>query len=88
VYVSIAYLNHFPLFVSLNSTFCASCLPPLHKKTVMSDEHTESLQSSMKFLPTRVPKVVLQRVEEEFPTWREIVVSVTWLCADKRIISS
>jgi len=53
----------------------------------MSDKRIESLQSSMKFLPTRVPKIVLQRVEEEFPTWREIIVSVTWLCADKRIIS-
>jgi hypothetical protein len=41
----------------------------------------------MQFLPTRLPKIVLQRVEEEFPTWREIMVSVLWPCADKRIIS-
>jgi len=81
-------LNHSLLFVSWNSTFHASCLPRLSKKTVMTDEHIESLQSSMKFLPTRVPKLVLQRVEEEFPTWREIIVSVMWLCADKIIISS
>jgi len=41
----------------------------------MSDEHTLSLQSSVQFLPTRVPVIVLQRVEEEFPAWREIIVS-------------
>jgi hypothetical protein len=28
----------------------------------------------MQFLPTRLPKIVLQRVEE-FPIWREIMVS-------------
>jgi hypothetical protein len=56
------------------------------KKTFMSNEHIESLQSSMQFLPTRVPKIVLQRVEEEFPIWREIIVSATCLCADKRIV--
>jgi hypothetical protein len=37
----------------------------------------------MQFLPTRLPKIVLQRVEEEFPTWREITVNVMWPCADK-----
>ena len=54
----------------------------------MGDERVENLQSSMQFLPKRLPKVVLQRVEEEFPIWREIMVSVVCLCADKRIISS
>ena len=57
-FISIAYitanLNHFPLFVSLNSTFRASCLPPFHKMTVMSDEHTESSQNSMQFVTTRL----------------------------------
>jgi hypothetical protein len=81
-------LSHFRLFVTWKSTFHVSCLPPLNKKTVMSDEHIESLQISMQFLPTRLPKIVLQMVEEEFPTWREIIVSVMWPCADKRIISS
>jgi type VI protein secretion system component VasA len=52
----------------------------------MGDEHIESLQSSVHFLPTRLPKIILQRVEEEFPTWKEIIVSVMWPCADKRII--
>jgi hypothetical protein len=51
----------------------------------MSDEHIES---SMQFLPTRLPKIVLQKVEEEFPIWREIMVSAMCPCADKRIISS
>jgi hypothetical protein len=40
----------------------------------------------MQFLPTRLPKIVLQRVEEEFPVWREIVVSAMCPGADKRII--
>ena len=33
------------------------------KNTVMSDEHTVSLQSSMQFVPTRLPIIVLQKVE-------------------------
>ena len=82
-----AYLNNFTLCLSLNS-FRASCFHPFYKKTVMSDEHIESLQSSMQFFPTRLPKVVLQRVEEEYPIWRDIMVSALCLCADKRIISS
>jgi hypothetical protein len=49
----------------------------------MSDEHIESLQSSMQFVPTRLPKIVLQRVEEEFPIWREIMVSAMCPYTDK-----
>ena len=60
----------------------------IHKNTVMGDEHTVSLQSSMQFLPTRLPIIVLQRVEEQFPAYREIMVSAMCLCADNRIISS
>ncbi len=60
----------------------------IHKNTVMSDEHTVSLQSSMQFLPTRLPVIVLQRVEEEFPAYREIMVSAVCLCADNRIVLS
>ena len=52
----------------------------------MGDEHTVSLQSSMQFLPTMLPIIVLQRVEEQFPASREIMVSAMYLCADKRII--
>ena len=54
----------------------------------MGDEHTVSLHSSMQFLPTKQPIIVLQRVEEEFPAYREIMVSAVCLCADNRIISS
>ena len=54
----------------------------------MNEEHTVSLQSSMQFLPTRLPIIVLQRVEEQFPAYREIMVSAVCLCADNRIISS
>jgi len=54
----------------------------------MSDEHTVSLQSSMQFLPTRRLVVVLQTLEEQFPEWREIMLSAMCLCADKRIMLS
>jgi len=45
----------------------------------MNDEHTVSLQSSMQFLPTRLPLTVLQKVEEQFPSLREIMVSALCL---------
>ena len=66
----------------------ASCLPPFHKKTIMSNERIENLRSNMPFLPTRLPKIILRRVEEEFPIWREIVVSAMCRCADQIIILS
>ena len=34
----------------------------IHKNTIISDEHTVSLQSSMQFLPIRLPIIVLQSV--------------------------
>jgi hypothetical protein len=37
----------------------------IHKNTG-SDEPTVSLQSSLQFLPTRLPVVVLQGVEKQF----------------------
>ena len=57
-----------------------------HKNTVMSDENSVNLQSSMQFLPTRLPIILLQRVEEEYPAYRENMVSAMCLCADKRIV--
>ena len=54
----------------------------------MSDERIGNLQNNMQFLPRRLPKIVLRRVEEEFPIWREIVVSALCLCADQIIIVS
>jgi len=52
----------------------------------MSDERIEDLQSNMQFAARRLPKILLRRVEEEFPIWREIVVSALCLCADQIII--
>ena len=49
----------------------------------MSDEHIVSLESSMQFLPIRLPTLVLQRVEEQFPTFRDIMLSAVCLCAEK-----
>ena len=94
-FISIAYitanLNHFPVFVSLNSTFRASCLSPFHKKTVMSDEHTESSQSSMQFVTTRlsirenvrsIQKLtvlrVLRTVEQRGLTVLQIMLFFSW----------
>ena len=59
----------------------------IHKNAVMS-EHTVSTQSSMQIVPTRLPLIVLQRVEEQFPAYREIMVSAMCMCADKGIVSS
>jgi hypothetical protein len=42
----------------------------------------------MQFVPTRLPIVVLQRVEKQFPEWREVMLSVVCLCADTKIMSS
>jgi hypothetical protein len=39
-------------------------------------------------IQTKQPIVVLERVEEEFPEWREILVSALCLCADQRSILS
>jgi hypothetical protein len=54
----------------------------------MSDEHIVSLQSSMQCLATRLPIIILQRVEEQLPPGREVIVGAVCLCADKRIILS
>ena len=59
----------------------------IHKMTVISDEHIGNLQSSMQFLPTRLPVIVWQRVEEQFPACRVTMVTAVCLCADKRITS-
>jgi hypothetical protein len=55
---------------------------------VMSDEPTVSCEISMQFLPTRLPIIVLWRVESQFPALREMIVSAMCLCGDKRILSS
>jgi hypothetical protein len=60
----------------------------IHMNTILSDEHIVRLQSTMQFLPTRLPSIVLQRVEEQFPALREIMLRAMCRCADKRILSS
>jgi hypothetical protein len=59
----------------------------IHERTVMSDEHIVSLQSSMQFLPIKLPIIILQRVEEIFPAFRVTMVIAICLCAYERIIS-
>ena len=54
----------------------------------MGNEQVVSLRSSMQFLPTSRPVVALHRLEEQFPAWREIMLSAVRLYADKRIMSS
>jgi hypothetical protein len=63
-------------------------LSHVHHNTVVSDEHIISLQTSMQVLPTRVPIIILQRLEEQFPEWTEIMGTVMCLRADRTIISS
>jgi hypothetical protein len=52
----------------------------------MNDEHIVSLQSNTQFLPTRLPVIVLQRVEEQISVVREIVPSA--VCRQKNCIIS
>jgi hypothetical protein len=59
----------------------------MHENKVIGDEHIVSLQSSVQFLPTRLPIIVWQRVEEQFPAFIVTMVTAMCLCADKRIIS-
>jgi hypothetical protein len=42
----------------------------------MSDEHILSLKKVLHSLATRVPKIILQRVEEVYPALNESLVSV------------
>jgi hypothetical protein len=54
----------------------------------MSAERTICLQHGMQFPATQLPIIVLQRIEERFPEWREITVSAMCLRAERRSISS
>jgi hypothetical protein len=45
----------------------------------MSDECLLRLKK-MHSLATRVPKIILQRVEEEYPALKESLVSVVYFC--------
>jgi len=52
----------------------------------MSDEHIVSSQSSMQYLPTKLPIIILWTVEEQLPPVRILMVGAVWLCADRRIV--
>ena len=54
----------------------------------MSDEHIVISQSSMQYLPTRLPIIILQKVEEQLSPVREGMVCAVHRCGDKRFISS
>ena len=45
----------------------------IHKNTIMTDEHTVSSQSSMQYISTRLPIIILQRVEEQLPPVRVVM---------------
>jgi hypothetical protein len=47
---------------------------------MMCDERVPNLPKILQSLATRVPKIVLQRVEEIFPSLKETLVSV-YACA-------
>jgi hypothetical protein len=46
----------------------------------MSDEHLVRLRKISHSLATRVPKIILQRVEEVYPAVKESLVSVVYFC--------
>jgi len=50
----------------------------------MTDEHTVSSQSSMPYIPTRLPIIILHRVEEHMPPVREVMVGS--VCSQKNYI--
>ena len=55
-----------------------------HKNTIMSDEHNVSSQSSMQYLPTRLPIIILWRVEKQLPPVRGVIVGA--VCRQKNYI--
>jgi hypothetical protein len=50
----------------------------------MSDEEIVSLQSNMQYLSTRLPIIILQRVAEQLPPVREVMVGA--VCRQKNYI--
>jgi hypothetical protein len=53
----------------------------------MCEEQNTNLQMVLHSLARRVPKIILQRVEEIYPTLNERLVSVLCLCVQKRMLS-
>jgi hypothetical protein len=55
-------------------------------KYLSCDKQVSMLQKILHSLATRVARIVLQRAEETFAAVREIIVSVSCLCAQKNYI--
>ena len=53
----------------------------------MSIEHNSRLQNAMEYHVTKVPVIVLQRVEERYPAVKEGMVSAVCMCAQERVLS-
>jgi hypothetical protein len=58
----------------------------MEQQSIMSDERLLSLKKILHFLATRVPKIILQRVEEEYPALKESLVSVVYFCESENIL--
>jgi hypothetical protein len=51
----------------------------------MCDEQVLNLQTILQSVGTRVPKIMVQRVEEIYPSLKESVVSGVFLCAETNV---
>lgn len=54
----------------------------------MSDEQVLDLQKNLHSVSTRVPKIIVRRVEEMFPSLKEGLVSTMCLFVKKQILLS
>jgi hypothetical protein len=52
----------------------------------MCDERVLDFQKIMQSLSTRVPKIIVQKAEEIFPSLKEGLVSILCLCVKKQIL--
>jgi hypothetical protein len=57
-------------------------------QNMMCEERVAGLQSILRSLATRVPRIILHRAEELFPAMRESMVSVLCMYAQQRIVLS
>jgi hypothetical protein len=54
-------------------------------QTSVCDERVLNLQSILQSLAARVPKIMVQRVEEIYPSLKESLVSGVCLCAQTNV---
>jgi hypothetical protein len=54
----------------------------------MCDKQLSNLQKALQSLATKVPVIILQRVEDGFPAARESLVSAVFMYAQKRNLLS